>query len=111
MLLRKYDAPRIQLSAAIWQTLKTKRTGNKPSPPLGPQTFASGSSQRISFSTRSYSIRRTYTDGSSLKKCLRVLGTCNAVERWMKPDRWSRSLTGSASGKGSGMGLDDGTNL
>jgi len=36
-----------------------------------------------------------------------VLGTWSEVERWMKPDVWSRSLTGSMV-KGSGEGVDEG---
>lgn len=88
-----------------------KHTGNIPSPPLGPQTDASGFSHRICFSTFSYSIRRTYTSGSFLKKNLRVLGICRAVERWTNPDFWSRSDTGNFSGRGSGTDAVEGTSL
>lgn len=47
-------------------------------------------------------MRRMYTEVCSPKKNLSVLGIWWAVERWMKPEDWSRGLMGRAVGRGSG---------
>lgn len=51
------------------------KCGNRPSPGLCPHTLASGLSHRISFSTRSYGMRSTYTFNSEAKKWQSVPAT------------------------------------